>query len=284
MPNPTPQPPPAGWYPDLEGSGLRWWDGMRWTGQIHPRNDSATALETEHDWAAPSTASLEQKWFDIWRHTQAPLGSAAVRSGDVREMVEVTGKHGGGFVPAQPNPGAQVTHRVVGKYFFGASAYEAAMRRRGWKQLNAEPGELENGGLRWWTYTWSYQPEAVAVQEKRDGRIGLFIGIPLLIIAALLIGRWISNIDLGKHVKIVGHSCKENWDGSVHVQGKVRNSGKGDEIAIVEYSLVLLGGKTETSKPFGGYNVPSDKTSFVGHDFNLPTGALWVDCSVKVVG
>ena len=24
-------PPPPGWYPDLGGEGLRWWDGLQWT-------------------------------------------------------------------------------------------------------------------------------------------------------------------------------------------------------------------------------------------------------------
>ena len=26
-----PSPPPAGWYEDPGGSGLRWWDGVQWT-------------------------------------------------------------------------------------------------------------------------------------------------------------------------------------------------------------------------------------------------------------
>lgn len=31
---PPPQPPPAGWYPDRDGTGLRWWDGERWTEHV----------------------------------------------------------------------------------------------------------------------------------------------------------------------------------------------------------------------------------------------------------
>lgn len=34
---PPPQPPSAGWYPDPEGSGLRWWDGTRWTEHVEDR-------------------------------------------------------------------------------------------------------------------------------------------------------------------------------------------------------------------------------------------------------
>lgn len=32
---PSPQLPPAGWYPDSEAPGLRWWDGVRWTDYRH---------------------------------------------------------------------------------------------------------------------------------------------------------------------------------------------------------------------------------------------------------
>jgi len=40
-----PQSPPAGWYRDPEGSGLRWWDGARWT--EHRRLSSWTQLSAE---------------------------------------------------------------------------------------------------------------------------------------------------------------------------------------------------------------------------------------------
>jgi uncharacterized membrane protein YeaQ/YmgE (transglycosylase-associated protein family) len=33
---PPPKMPPAGWYPDPDGSGQRYWDGQQWTDQIAP--------------------------------------------------------------------------------------------------------------------------------------------------------------------------------------------------------------------------------------------------------
>jgi hypothetical protein len=43
VPSTTPPPklPPAGWYPDPEGSTLRWWDGERWTDHRQPTEPSA---------------------------------------------------------------------------------------------------------------------------------------------------------------------------------------------------------------------------------------------------
>ena len=47
---PPPQPPPAGWYPDPEGSELRWWDGERWTQHQSERGTPfAKPTQTECD-------------------------------------------------------------------------------------------------------------------------------------------------------------------------------------------------------------------------------------------
>jgi hypothetical protein len=35
-----PQLPPAGWYSNPEGLGLRWWDGSRWTDYLHMQEGS----------------------------------------------------------------------------------------------------------------------------------------------------------------------------------------------------------------------------------------------------
>ncbi len=85
-------------------------------------------------------------------------------------------------------------------------------------------------------------------------------------------------------VAVIGHNCIPNGDGSVHVQGELRNDGSHDETAIIEFTLTLYGGETETSKPFGGYSVPAGETSLVGEDLNVPPGAEWADCSVEVLG
>jgi len=41
---PPPQPPPAGWYSDPEGIGLRWWDGRQWTQHV---NIAAATAQSE---------------------------------------------------------------------------------------------------------------------------------------------------------------------------------------------------------------------------------------------
>jgi hypothetical protein len=85
-------------------------------------------------------------------------------------------------------------------------------------------------------------------------------------------------------VAVVSHRCIPNGDGSVHVQGQLRNDGSHDETAVIEFTLTLYGGQTESSKPFGGYSVPAGEMSLVGEDLNVPPGSEWVDCNVEVLG
>lgn len=107
----------------------------------------------------------------------------------------------------------------------------------------------------------------------------------VLLVLALLGGvSKVAGCSVGSDVTVAGHDCISNGDGSVHVQGELHNDGSHDETAIIEFTLTLYGGETQTSKPFGGYSVPAGETSLVGEDLNVPSGAEWVDCSVKVVG
>ena len=49
-----PLPPPPGWYPDPGGSGAqRWWDGVRWTEQLHPP-PGAPAVSEPPAYGAPA--------------------------------------------------------------------------------------------------------------------------------------------------------------------------------------------------------------------------------------
>lgn len=49
-----PEMPPAGWYPDPEGSGLRWWDGAGWTQHRHGFEPGGNAGGAAHMAARPS--------------------------------------------------------------------------------------------------------------------------------------------------------------------------------------------------------------------------------------
>jgi hypothetical protein len=115
------------------------------------------------------------------------------------------------------------------------------------------------------------------------GSIAFIVG-GIAVIAAVVTLVFQPNPGAGTagEVSVIGQSCIPNADGSVHVQGELRNDGGNDKIAIVEFSLTLFGGETETTQPFGGYNVPGGQTSLVGEDINVPPGASWVDCSVVI--
>lgn len=48
--------PAAGWYPDPQGQGLRWWDGSTWTEHTHEEG-AAAASSTATASTAPSATS-----------------------------------------------------------------------------------------------------------------------------------------------------------------------------------------------------------------------------------
>jgi hypothetical protein len=54
---PPPRLTPAGWYPDPDGSGLRWWDGGRWTEHWH-EVDPSQSTETVRSTANASAAQV----------------------------------------------------------------------------------------------------------------------------------------------------------------------------------------------------------------------------------
>lgn len=178
--------PPAGWYPDPEGSELRWWDGQRWTERRAP----VQPPEPQPDLPPPALEPITPSY------PQAPPGP-----------------------PAQP-------------LSFGAKA--------------------------------------------------LIVIVVLALVGGIL---KIGGCSLGSSdVTVIDHKCIPNPDGSVHIQGQLRNDGSTDETAIIEFTLTLSGGETESSKPFGGYSVPAGEMSLVGEDLNVPPGSEWVDCNVEVVG
>lgn len=46
----TPVPTFAGWYPDAETSGTRYWAGLRWTGDTRPRRKPFAAASAHRGW------------------------------------------------------------------------------------------------------------------------------------------------------------------------------------------------------------------------------------------
>lgn len=194
--------PPAGWYPDPDGSGLRWWDGERWDRRLR----------------VPSSPDEEQR--------------------------------------ADGGTGDPYRHRKIQEQLDWDLARS--------KILSAAP------------VTPPKQPSTTGA--KILAWIALLAVVGVVASVAGIGGRSSSP------VTVVGHSCTPNGDGSVHVQGRLKNTSNSSKATIVEFTLTLWGGQTETSRPFGGYAVPGGQTSLVGEDLNVPPGAEWVDCSVKVAG
>lgn len=104
MSTPPPQSPPAGWYANPEGSGMRWWDGEKWT---------------EHFQAPPKSQPPQSAWRKRW-----PLlvGLAVI----VGALIFVLGQGGwGGSTHATAiNPNLLSTYEAA-----NLSAYEQAIRK-----------------------------------------------------------------------------------------------------------------------------------------------------------
>src|SRR5215216_4807057 len=92
-------------------------------------------------------------------------------------------------------------------------------------------------------------------------------------------------VGCGPDVEVVGQKCTNNSDGSVHVQGKVRNDGD-DGAVTVRFWVKHYGGKTDDKTPFGGYEAPaSGETALFGEDFEVsPMDGAVIDCGVEVLG
>lgn len=78
-----PQPPvPPGWFPDPWGSpALRWWDGARWTGHLHPPQP---VLPAPLDEAALAALPLPWSASEGWFRDPADPGGVALRRFDGR--------------------------------------------------------------------------------------------------------------------------------------------------------------------------------------------------------
>jgi hypothetical protein len=86
----------------------------------------------------------------------------------------------------------------------------------------------------------------------------------------------------GPEATVTSHSCERKPDGSMHVQGKLRNDGS-TGVVLVEFWVKYYGGERKAKSPFGGYEVPGDgEESAVGEDFNVPSGEVPVDCGVEI--
>lgn len=74
---------PAGWYPDPNGSGLRYWDGTAWTTQTAPAQGEAAAGREAEGKTATSTARQTPETTSEQSVAGASGGTAAAGSGQL---------------------------------------------------------------------------------------------------------------------------------------------------------------------------------------------------------
>ena len=55
--SPTSSTPAAGWYPDPQGQGLRWWDGSAWTEHTHEETPAAGGSPAASTGASPASTT-----------------------------------------------------------------------------------------------------------------------------------------------------------------------------------------------------------------------------------
>lgn len=75
----VPQIPPAGWYADPEGAGLRWWDGQRWT--EHLSSHRAAPAETADTLSSRALSGLALGFFVAALSANAVIGGTAGMGG-----------------------------------------------------------------------------------------------------------------------------------------------------------------------------------------------------------
>jgi hypothetical protein len=98
--------PPAGWYPDPEGTRLRWWDGTDWTDRFRigpsagspPRGQAPTPVGANHGgsqghaapgWYPDPAGGPRPRWWDGrgWTDQLGQPGQAAAIVGEVGAAV-----------------------------------------------------------------------------------------------------------------------------------------------------------------------------------------------------
>jgi hypothetical protein len=74
--------PPAEWYPDPYGAGLRWWDGVQWTSYTHPGTvDRVTTPNAEPaDFVGGDVGSITDWAAIFWKRRAAGIFPVGVLS------------------------------------------------------------------------------------------------------------------------------------------------------------------------------------------------------------